>query len=765
MNEPDRPLRLRAVIRGAVQGVGFRPFVHRLAGSLGLAGWVRNTGEGVVVEVEGPEGQLRQFLVQVDAGRPPHSFIQSLEPTWLEPAGLSGFEIRPSPRGGPRSALVLPDIATCPQCLAEILDPRDRRCGYPFTNCTHCGPRFSIIERLPYDRANTSMRRFAMCPSCEAEFHDPADRRFHAQPNACPRCGPQLALWSPAGATLATREEALERAARALLDGQVVAVKGLGGFHLMVRADDPAAARRLRERKHREEKPFALLLPSLAAARDLCEVSELEARLLLSPEAPIVLLERRAAHRPAPATGWARPAGEAGATPGLPEGVMLPSNPLHHLLLRRLGVAVVATSGNLGDEPICTDENEALDRLSGIADLFLVHDRPIVRHVDDSIARVLLGRELVLRRARGYAPLPVPLPGALAAGGPVLAAGPQLKNTVAVAGRGRVVVSQHLGDLDTEAACAAFERAARDLQELFELPAARVACDLHPDYQSTRFAERCGLPVVRVQHHHAHALACMAENGVEPPALAVVWDGTGWGTDATIWGGEFLVVRAGGFERFAHLRTFPLPGGDAAAREPRRALAGALSEIGELARARPLFPGPAFRLLERMLGHRINTVQTSSAGRLVDAAAALLGIRAVATFEAQAAMELEAAAARAPQPPPTPPASASARHGPGPLVVDWEPWLRELIAAADGHQPPAAAAAAFHHRLAAAAVDVAVAAGLPRVVLSGGCFQNRILLERTVAGLRAAGLHPAWHQRVPPNDGGVALGQAVAACC
>jgi len=746
-------LRLRAVIRGAVQGVGFRPFVYGLAKELGLSGWVMNTGEGVVVEVDGDERRLRQFLLRIEPGAPAHAVIHGLEASWLDAAGFAGFEIRSSPLAGPKTALVLPDIATCGPCLREILDPADRRFGYPFTNCTHCGPRYSIIEALPYDRGRTSMKGFPMCAACRAEYENPENRRFHAQPNACPDCGPQLELWSEAGEVLAGRGEALQAAVAALRDGRVVAVKGLGGFHLMVRADDEGAVRRLRERKRREEKPFALLLPSIAMAREVCEVSEMEARLLESPEAPIVLMPRRQG-----------PAGIVQAVaPGIAQlGVMLPSNPLHHLMMRELGTPVVATSGNLSDEPICTGNEEALDRLGGIADLFLVHDRPIVRHVDDSIARVLLGREMVLRRARGYAPMPVPLPdGGLAPDAPpVLAVGAHLKNTVAVASAGRVIVSQHLGDLETEAACRAHERAARDLQRLFEVAPRRVACDQHPDYASTRYAESTGLHVTRVQHHHAHAMACMAENGIAPPALAAVWDGTGYGTDGTIWGGEFLEISAGGFRRAAHLRTFPLPGGDAAAREPRRAMAGMLWEMGRFEELGDRFAAHERRLLERMFARGVNTVPTSSAGRLIDGVASLLGLRQVAHYEAQAAMELESAAAAAGE---AAGFTVSVVGRERPWSVDWAPWIEAMTTGLAAGEGPGPLAARFHRALVGALVEVARRAECGQVVLSGGCFQNRILLEGAVRELRKAGFRPFWHQRIPPNDGGVSCGQAVAA--
>jgi hydrogenase maturation protein HypF len=476
VHEAGSSNRLKITVRGAVQGVGFRPFVYRLAIGAGLAGWVNNSPQGVFIEIEGPRPTLEVFLLRLEADKPPRSSIQSLEASWLDPVGYAGFSIRESETGGARTALVLPDIATCPDCLAEIFDPHNRRFGYPFTNCTNCGPRFSIIESLPYDRVNTSMKRFVMCPQCQAEYDDPLDRRFHAQPNACPACGPQLDLWDRCGKSLLSQNgaynrshQALSAAAEAIRQGQIVAVKGLGGFHLVVAAHNDEAVRRLRELKRREEKPFALMFPSLPAIKAVCEVSPLEERLLRSPEAPIVLLRvhvsRFTFHAPPLSPSLA---------PGNPNlGVMLPYTPLHHLLLSALGFPVVATSGNLHDEPICTDEHEALERLGGIADLFLVHSRPIVRHVDDSIARVMMGRELVLRRARGYAPLPIQLPSAIgdrqsAIGNAILAVGAHLKNTVALSIGPQVFLSQHIGDLETDQSFEAFRRVIADFQSLYE---------------------------------------------------------------------------------------------------------------------------------------------------------------------------------------------------------------------------------------------------------------------------------------------------------
>lgn len=756
--------RLRVVARGLVQGVGFRPFVHRLACELRLTGHVRNTGTGVEIEVEGADAELRSFLARLHRELPPHACLQSVESWWLPTAGSTRFEILPSEGGSEATALVMPDIATCPECLRELLDPGDRRFAYPFTNCTRCGPRFSIIEGLPYDRANTTMRGFVMCDACRAEYEDPSNRRFHAQPNACPACGPRIQWCSGEGRSLVGGAESLAEAVRALRDGRIVAVKGIGGFHLMVAAGDPAAVRRLRARKQRDEKPFAVMAATVEDAREWCAVSSDEERVLLSPAAPIVLLRRR---------DHAAVCDEV--APGNPNlGLMLSSNPLHHLLLRHFGGPLVATSGNLSDEPICIRNREAFERLAGIADGFLVHDRPIARHVDDSVTRVVLGREMVLRRGRGHAPLPVALPGWCAeAGRRVIALGPMLKNTVSVTVGGQVVTGQHIGDLGTEAADDAFRRSVADLPRLFGVVPETVACDLHPDYPSTRHAEVTGLPVVAVQHHHAHALACMAENGVAGPCLAVVWDGTGHGTDGTIWGGEFLAIAADGdFSRFAHLRTFPLPGGDRAAREPRRAAFGALHEVGLLDGAaaagwRP-FDARELGVLEKMVERGVNTVATSSAGRMVDAVASLLGIRQMASHEAQAAMELEFAAEAGDGSGDLPAAEWRRQDADGPWVIDWLPWLRGIVAGLGGNRSPGSLAAAFHRALAAVVVEGAMRWAEARgaagpVVLSGGCFQNRILLEQAVHGLRGQGFDAHWHQMIPPNDGGVSLGQVVAA--
>lgn len=744
-------VRVRVAVRGTVQGVGFRPFVYRLAADLGLAGWVRNSSGGAAVEAEGPAAAVADFLRRVCQDRPPRCHIASITHTPTAPTGATGFDILPSDRAGPPAVSVPPDLATCPACLRELFDPADRRFRYPFLNCTDCGPRFTIVEAVPYDRSRTTMRHFPLCPGCRAEYEDPTDRRFHAEPVACPACGPRLALWDPAGHELAVNDDALRRTADAIRAGQVVAMKGLGGFHLLCDARDGDAVAALRRRKAREEKPFAVMAPSLAWVREWSDASAEEERLLTAPETPIVLLRRRGA------AGVA-----AGVAPGNPYlGVMLPYTPLHHLLLADLGFPVVATSGNRSDEPICTDAREALDRLGGIADVFLVHDRPIARPVDDSVVRVVLGREQVLRRARGYAPVPVPVGEPLP---PVLAVGAHLKNTVAVVTPGGVCLSQHLGDLETVPAAEAFARAADDLPRFVGVVPAAVACDLHPDYQSTRFAGRCKMPVIRVQHHYAHVLACLADNGLRGPALGVAWDGTGLGTDGTAWGGEFLRVTDDGFERVAHLRPFRLPGGDRAAREPRRAALGVLFELfGPLALAHTHLPPirafePAeLRLLGTALSNGVSAPVTSSAGRLFDAVAALVGLRQEATYEGQAAAELEWAAEAAGVD------GAYPFGGQNGAALDWGPAVLGVIEDVNKGVPAGEIAGRFHNTLAEMIVAVARGVGEPVVALTGGCFQNAYLLAGAVGRLTAAGFEPVWHRQVPPNDGGVALGQAVAA--
>lgn len=756
-------LRLRLAIRGAVQGVGFRPFIYRLATELNLTGWINNSPQGVTIEVEASPDKLEQFRLRVESEKPPRAFIQSLEASYLDARGFTSFEIRESEQGGKKTAIVLPDIATCGDCQQEVFDPVNRRYRYPFTNCTNCGPRFSIIEALPYDRANITMRGFVMCNDCKAEYHDPLNRRFHAQPNACPVCGPHLELWDQFGSVLSLKDEALRAAAEALREGKIVAVKGLGGFHLMADARNDEAIQRLRQRKHREEKPFAVMYPSLAVVKSDCEVSDLEQLLLLSPESPIVLLGRK------PLNPQSAIRNSQSVAPGNPYlGVMLPYTPLHQLLMAELGVPVIATSGNLSDEPICTDEHEALKRLHGIADLFLVHNRPIARHVDDSIVRVMAGREMVLRRARGYAPLPIHLPETLS---PTLATGAHLKNTIALAVGQEAFTSQHIGDLETAQSYEAFQNVIGSFERLYEAQPKTVVCDEHPAYLSTQFARSTGLPVHTVQHHLAHVMACVAENEIELPVLGVAWDGTGYGLDGTIWGGEFLRVGKGAFDRAAHFRTFALPGGETAVKQPRRTALGLLHEIygdeiftlHDLATLRA-FTSTEGDVLRAMLNRKFNTPRTSSAGRLFDAVASLINLRQETQFEGQAAMELEFALTgiTTDQCYPFYLNESSLQSPESKFVFDWEPLVRALLSDVQAASPTGLISAKFHNSLVEAIVAVAERFRLKRVALTGGCFQNKYLLERAVRRLREAGFQPYWHQRIPPNDGGIAVGQLTA---
>ncbi len=774
--------RLRVEIHGAVQGVGFRPFVYRLATDLALRGWVINDTRGVFIEAEGSPARLWEFLDRLSQEKPPLAMIQSLETTWLPAQGYPGFEIRHSDHHGARTVMVLPDMATCADCLAEVLDAGDRRARYPFTNCTNCGPRYSIIENLPYDRPHTSMRRFVMCEACEAEYTDPRDRRFHAQPNACARCGPMLAFYAsdaqPADIVappdfpphyldytlISLADDALRQAASALRSGRILAIKGLGGFHLMVDARNHDAIARLRQRKQRPHKPFALMVRDMAQARTLCEVSSSAETLLNSPQAPIVLLPRRP---DAPVA--------ANVAPDHPTlGIMLPYTPLHHLLLRELDFAVVATSGNLSDEPICTDEWEAMRRLGHIARAFLIHNRPIVRYVDDSVSWIVADAPRLLRRARGYAPLPVLLPTAAPT---VLAVGAQLKNTVALSVGRQAFISQHIGDLDSARSLSAFERVIADFLRLYEVEPVAIAHDMHPDYGSTRWAEAqlqatdhlISLPV---QHHHAHLASCLAENGVQGEALGVTWDGTGYGNDGTIWGGEFLLGDARSFERVATLRPFRLPGGDAAIKAPCRLAFALLWELyGEEILAWEHLPAIRFlrrdqrRLLAQMLEKGVNAPVTTSMGRLFDAVAALLNLHQEVSFEGQAAMALEFSVnGTAPEPYPLAFMEQGEDHSRHLRTWDWAPMVRAILHDLANGVSAGEIAGRFHRTLVALIVAMAREIGNPRVALSGGVFQNRLLSEWAAHDLTAAGFEVLLHHQVPPNDGGISLGQlAVAA--
>ncbi|GAB4143118.1 carbamoyltransferase HypF [Thermopirellula anaerolimosa] len=776
---------------GTVQGIGFRPFVYRLAHDLGLSGWVRNESDRVVMEVEGGVAAVRAFEDRLRNEFPAWTCYETFQAERIpldspdasaDRSNANGFEVRESVAAGSPSPTIPPDLAVCSDCLREVRDPRDRRYLYPFTNCTQCGPRWSIVEGVPYDRPLTAMKLFSMCPACRKEYEDPGDRRFHAQPIACPQCGPRLAFCDSQGNVLAEEDNALRIAADGVLAGYIVAMKGLGGFQLICDATNEAAVRELRRRKRRPDKPFALLMDE-AAAESYCRLQSDEVRRLLrSAAAPIVLLRKRDVASRTP------PIAES-AAPGNPYlGVMFPATPLHDLLLRAVDRPLVCTSGNLSEEPMAVENDEALERLGGIADGFLLHDRPIVRPVDDSVVLADSLGTCVIRRARGFAPRPIrlrePLPVMVALGG-------HLKNAPALAMGRRVVLGSHVGDLDTPAALRAFRRSVEDLLRFFQAAPELLVCDLHPDYASTRFAEelseRLRLPLLRVQHHEAHLAACLAENeglshdeaALELPLLGAVWDGAGYGTDGTSWGGEFFLFDGREIRRVAHFATFALPGGDAAARQPRRSALGCLYEILGPEAAQPLkhlFRADECRVLMRLLEGGTLCPRTSSAGRLFDAAAALLGFGENASFEGQAAMKLQFAAEdfreayhkeRGSTDPrelaqpleACPIADAGGGMGAQPWIVDWRPLFASLLRAVENQTPIGALATAFHARLAQTVAETARRLGCRTVALSGGCFQNSLLRELVGRFAEYDGFRLLVHREIPPGDGGLALGQ------
>lgn len=744
-------------VRGTVQGVGFRPFVHRTARRLGLRGWVRNDADGVLIKLDGTAERIARFRRALHDEAPPAARVVGIEPAAASaadaPAGPD-FAILPSPvAAGPCTVAVPADLALCADCRRELLDPADRRHAYPFINCTQCGPRYSLIEALPYDRARTSMRAFPLCPACAREYADPTDRRFHAEPNACPTCGPHLTLTDPAGAHLATRAAALDLAAAALRAGRIVAVKGVGGFHLMCDATNDATVAELRRRKHREEKPLAVMFPDFASLGRHAVVSAAAAALLASPAAPIVLLPRRADRPLAPTVA-----------PGNPWiGALLPSAPLHVLLLAAVGRPVVATSANLSEEPLCTDNDEARIRLAGLADLHLTHDRGITRPVDDSVVRLTTaGHPILLRRARGHAPAPLALPRALP--GVLLCTGAGMKSTIAVAADRQVVLSPHLGDLGNAATQRAFADTVAMLGTLHGRAPTLAVHDKHPDYPSTRFAVRGGLPRLAVQHHLAHVLACLLEHGhPADDVLGLACDGTGYGEDGTVWGGEFILLRQHRAERFGRLRPFRLPGSEAAVRDPRRVALALLTDLAPAAvLARHLgFSEADGHALTLMARSGLNSPLCSSLGRLFDGVSALLGLCAHNSFEGQAPLCLEAAASHAPADAAALPFAVTPATAPGARYeLDWRPALAALWPApADA----AASAAGFHRGLAQAFTTLARHAGARTVALTGGCFQNALLLDHAVAALTAAGFHVLTHRLLPPNDNAIAAGQALAA--
>ena len=749
----------RIVLTGTVQGVGFRPFVFRLARLLGLRGRVRNDAAGVTVEAFGPPAALDELERRLRTDHPPAAAIDTLTSAAIAFEPGAAFEILESAASVERRVAIPPDLATCPACAREVADPADRRFRYPFTNCTDCGPRFTIALGAPYDRPATTMAGFTMCPDCAAEYADPGDRRFHAQPNACPACGPRLRLADAAGQPVGG--DPLRVAAAALHAGRIVAVKGLGGFHLACDATSSPAVRLLRQRKRREEKPLAVMVAGLAGARALAEPGEAEERLLTSVERPIVLCRRRPGGPLAPEVA-----------PGSPlVGLLLPYAPLHHLLLAEAGRPLVMTSGNLSEEPIAFEDEEALRRLGGIADLFLLHDRPIASRCDDSVARVVAGRPLVMRRSRGWVPRPVRTAHRFAR--PVLAAGAQLKNTFCLARGDEATLGPHVGDLDNLETYAAYEAAVARLEAFLELRPELLACDLHPLYLSTRYARErgaaAGLPVVEVQHHHAHAASAMAEHGLAGPVLALCWDGTGLGPDGTAWGGELLLVEPHRYERLATFRPLALAGGDRAIRQPwRLALAALLDAFdGEPPIDRlPVFQGVApaeLEVVRRLVAGRIQAPLAHGAGRAFDAAGALALGRGRSGYEGQVALALDDAAEGGAE------AGVYPFHvdATGPLdMLDLRPLWRALTADVIGGAHPGSMSARFHAALAAGGAELVRRAadrvGRLPVVLTGGCFQNAHLAEGILRELSGS-FEVYTHAHVPPGDGGLALGQALVA--
>ena len=750
-------MRLRVRVEGIVQGVGFRPFVHGLACSLGLAGFVGNDSAGVLIEVEGLPERVERFVSELEAHPPPLAVVDKVSVKVVDAAGDRGFVIVPSNAVGEHRALISPDTATCEECLGELLDPGDRRYRYPFVNCTNCGPRFTIVRNVPYDRPLTTMAGFPMCPECESEYGDPADRRFHAEATCCPACGPSLRLVGRGGAAL-DGDDPIKAAAAMLLEGMVVAVKGLGGYHLAALASSSVATEALRARKHREDKPFAVMAGDLAAARDLGQIGATEEELLTSPRRPIVLLRRRPGAEVAPAVA-----------PGNRYlGVMLPYTPLHHLLARELGAPFVLTSGNASDEPIAYLDGEARRRLSGIADAFLAHDRPVHTRTDDSVTREFRGREMVLRRSRGFVPQPVPLPRSLSR--PVLACGAELKNTFCLAKAKRAFVSHHIGDLENFETLRSFEEGISHFERLLDVRPEVVAHDLHPEYLSTKYAVRLAgeqpVELVGVQHHHAHVASCLADNGNTGPVIGVAFDGLGFGTDATMWGGEFLVADLLSFERAGFISPVALPGGAAAVREPWRMAAVYLdlAFAGDPPVGLVVTRDNAARWEQVLSLARsgTNSPLTSSAGRLFDAVSAALGVRYRVNYEGQAAVELEQLA----DPEERRAYACSVQEG-EPFRLAGADLVRAAVDDLSAGVELALIAARFHNGLAGAVVAgcerVRASSGINQVALSGGVFQNVLLLGRVLDGLEHQGFEVLVHSRVPPNDGGISLGQAVVA--
>ncbi len=745
-------MRLKVHITGVVQGVGFRPFVYRLTEEAGLRGYVLNDTNGVLIEVEGEKRDLDRFLIRVDSEKPVISKIYSMQHSFLAESGHKDFEIRESDGLGDRRVSILPDISICDECSKEIDDPDDRRFEYPFTNCTNCGPRFTIIEYLPYDRQNTSMRSFNMCPECWTEYNHVFDRRFHAQPDACHSCGPWVSLYDAKGNLISDKDGAIERAASLIKEGNIVAIKGVGGYHLLCDAMNEDAVIRLRRRKQREEKPMAVMFPDMKGIKAEAIINELEERAINSVEKPIVIVKKKEGN------SLARSVSVGNST----LGVFLPYTPLHRIILRKLNSPVIATSANITDEPIVSEEKDAFARLEGIADGFLAHNREIVRKCDDSVVRITAERQVPVRRSRGFAPLPVILPFKLEA--PVLALGSYMNNTIAVGIDDKVYLSQHIGDLETHFAADFYEETIDDFLRLFDIEPEVVVSDLHPGYHSTKFGERrFGDRLKKVQHHYAHILSCMAENDMPEDAevIGMAFDGTGYGTDNTIWGSEVMIASYKGFKRAFHLQPYKLPGGDMAVKEPRRTAMSLLySTFGDkvLDMECIQFPEKEKLFLIEMMKKDMNSPSTTSMGRLFDGVASMIGLNHKISYHAQAAIALEQLAL------------SSNERGSYPVIVKSSmighmPLIKGIMDDINSEVPKEDIARKFHNTV----VDIIVAAagslrektGISVVALTGGVFQNALLIESAFGRLKEEGFTVLIHQIVPPNDGGISLGQAV----
>lgn len=748
-------MRLRVRITGIVQGVGFRPFIYRLAGEMGLKGYVQNDTKGVTIEVEGREDKLTDFLLRIDGEKPGISRIYSLQHSFLNEKTFKDFVIKESEDEGDIRVSIIPDLATCDECLEDITNPVDRRFGYPFTNCTNCGPRFTIIDDMPYDRDNTSMNAFRMCSECEKEYNEPSDRRFHAQPDACPECGPEVILLNNKRETVSNKDKAVEDVVKFINEGRIIAIKGLGGYHLVCDATNEESVRILRDRKQREEKPMAVMFPDITSIKKEAYLGLLEERALNSTEKPIVILKKR---KNTTITDLVSPENST-------VGAFLPYTPLHYIILERLKKPVVATSANITDEPIARDDDDAFRRLSDIADYFLTHNREIVRRCDDSVVRIVSERQVPVRRSRGFTPLPVVLPFKLRR--PVLALGTYMNNTIALGVDDKVYLSQHIGDLETPLAMEFYEETVNDFLRLFDIKPEIVVSDMHPGYYSTMFGEKHYRDkLVKVQHHFAHILSCMAENDVaeDEEVIGFAFDGAGYGLDKTVWGSEVMIASYAGFSRVFHLRPYSLPGGEKAVKEPVRTAFSLLYEtFGDEAAVLdllPVFKKERLFYLD-MIKKGVNSPLTTSMGRLFDGISSITGLKHKVSYHAQAAIALEQSALWSNE-------SMAYPFTIKDKIIDYRPMIKGILNDLKSEVPKEAIAKKFHNSVIEIIISLSGSIrnemGITKVALSGGVFQNEILLGGAFNELKERGFTPLIHQLVPPNDGGVSLGQAVFSC-